>query len=154
MGPPVGGPVSTHWNDVLDDGRRSTRNIPIEPAAWTKSVMKPMEPVSATISSRSSAPRDSRISAIRTNLAARSAGFIHGHGPSSNALRAASIARTASLVDASATLPIDLLGGGVDDVDLAAALAFGPLAVDEEVVVPRRAHGFSLVIAKGPSERN
>ena len=44
---------------------------------------------------------------MRTSAAARSAGFIHGHGPSSNALRAASIARTASFVDASATEPID-----------------------------------------------
>ena len=86
VGPPVGGPISSHstecWTWSAFD-----RNIPIEPPACTKSVMNPVEPVSATMSSRSSAPRDSRISAIRMSAAARSAGFIHGHGPSSNALR-------------------------------------------------------------------
>ena len=82
------------------------RNIPIEPAAWMASVMNPVEPVSATISSRRSPARDSRISAMRTSLAARSLGFIHGHGPSSNARRAASIAAIADFVDASGTVPI------------------------------------------------
>ena len=65
-----------------------------------------MEPVSATISSRSSADRDSRISAIRTRTAARSAGLVHGQGPSSKAFRAASMARTASLGVASGTCPM------------------------------------------------
>jgi hypothetical protein len=60
----------------------------------------------ATISSRSSPARDSSASAIRTSAAARSCGFVHGHGPWSNALRAASMARKASLVEASGTAPI------------------------------------------------
>ena len=73
---------------------------------------------------------------MRTSFAARSAGFIHGHGPSSKARRAASIAATAVFVDASGTLPIALLGGGVDDLDGAVGPFGGPLAVDEQLPVP------------------
>ena len=79
---------------------------------------KPTEPVSATISSRSSAAWDSRYSAIRISAAARSAGFVKGHGPSSNALRAASMATTASLGEASGTVPMtSSLAGLMTSID-------------------------------------
>src|SRR3546814_19047227 len=81
--------------------------MPMEPAACTKSVRKPVDPVSATISSHRSPDRDSRISAILTSAAARWAGFIHGHGPLSKARRAPVIAWTAVFTDPSGTEPID-----------------------------------------------
>ena len=43
---------------------------------------------------------------MRTSAAARSAGLVHGQGPSSKARRAASMARAASLGVASGTLPM------------------------------------------------
>ena len=101
---PDGGPFSTQSKECSTIAALD-RNMPMEPAAWTKSVRKPTEPVSATMSSRSSPARTSRISAIFTSAAARCAGFIHGHGPVSNALRAAVIAWTAVLVDPSGTEP-------------------------------------------------
>ena len=144
VGPPVGGPISSHstecWTCSAFD-----RNMPIEPPACTKSVMNPVEPVSATMSSRSSAPRDSRISAIRMSAAARSVGFIHGHGPSSKALRGGLDRAHRVLRGRFGHAPDGLLRGRVDHVDLAATLAFGPLTVDIEVVVPWRAHWVSLL---------
>ena len=90
---------------------------------------------------------------MRISAAARSAGFIHGHGPSSNALPRG-LDRAHRVLGGGLRDAADrLLGGGVDHVDLAAALAFGPLTVDEEVVVPRRAHGFSLVTCECPAGR-
>jgi hypothetical protein len=105
VAPPVGASFSTHWN-ACSTSAAFERNMPIDPEAWMASVRKPADPVSATTTSRSVPARASRISAMRTSLAARSAGLIHGHGPSSNARRAASIACTAVFVDASGTVPM------------------------------------------------
>ena len=105
VGPPVGMPFSTHGN-ACSTSAAFDRSMPIDPAPCTASVKNPVDPVSAMIRSRRSPARASRISAIATNLAARSDGFMYGHGPSSNARRAASIARTAVFVDASGTDPI------------------------------------------------
>src|SRR3546814_21199340 len=95
---PAGSPLSTQGNECSEIAALE-RNMPMEPAACTKSVRKPVDPVSATISSSRSPDRDSRISAILTSAAARWAGFIHGQGPLSNARRAAVIAWTAVFTD-------------------------------------------------------
>ena len=57
-------------------------------------------------------------------MAARSAGFIHGQGPSSKARRAASMARTASCGEASGTLPMTAsVAGSITSIDPIASLA-------------------------------
>ena len=66
---------------------------------------KPTEPISETMSSRSSSCLDSMISLKRFSIFARSRTDIHGQGPSSNARRAASIAMTACLAPPSRTRP-------------------------------------------------
>ena len=74
------------------------------------------------MSSRRSPARDSRISAIASNFAARSDGFMYGHGPSSKARRAASIARTAVFGVASGTDPItSSVAGSTTSIDPSAA---------------------------------
>ena len=75
VGPPVGMAFSTQGK-ACSTSAAFERNIPIDPAAWTASVRNPVDPVSAMISSRRSPARASRISAMASNLAARSAGFI------------------------------------------------------------------------------
>ena len=75
VGPPVGAPFSTQGNECSTRAAFE-RSMPIDPAPWTASVRKPVDPVSAMISSRRSPARDSRISAMAINLAARSEGFM------------------------------------------------------------------------------
>ena len=65
--------------------------------------------------------------------------LLHGHGPSSKALRAASIARDRVLRGRLGDAADRLFGGRVDDLDPPAALA-RPGAVDVEVVVPGCRH--------------
>jgi hypothetical protein len=79
---------------------------PIGPPACSVSSIGPAIAVSARASSRISPERAARACAIRRRTAARSAGFIHGHGPSSNARRADSAARVASFADPIAAVPI------------------------------------------------
>jgi hypothetical protein len=61
---------------------------------------------SATRIFRISSFRRSRRSAIRMSTRWRSIGVVFGHGPSSNAFRAAAIARCMSSTPASGALPI------------------------------------------------
>ena len=123
VGPPVGGLFSTHGKECSAMAAFE-RNIPIDPAPWMASVRNPVDPVSAMISSRRSPARDSRISAIAVNLAARSDGFMKGQGPSSKARRAASMARTAVFVVASGTDPItSSVAGSMTSMDPSAPSA-------------------------------
>ena len=65
-----------------------------------------IEPTSSTFSSTRSAARASSSDANRSMTAARSRGDSHGHGPSSNARRAAATARSMSATVPSGTVPM------------------------------------------------
>ena len=101
-GPPVGGDDSIQWTKPWACSALKWP-IPMAPPHCTASTIMPAQPVSATINSRRWACRASRISAIFFSRAPRSAGFMKGQGPSSNARRAAAIAERASSTVASGT---------------------------------------------------
>ena len=71
----------------------------------------------------------------------------NGHGPSSKALRAASMARTASLGDASGTVPMTSSVAGLMTSMDPGRLSAGPGPVDVEVEIPALGHGCPFVSA-------
>ena len=135
VGAPVGRSFSTHGKECSAMAAFE-RSIPIDPAPCTASVRKPVEPVSAMISSRRSPARDSRISAIAVNASGAFRGLHVGpwalvEGPTGR-LDGAHGGLRRCLRDGAD----DLLGGRVDDVDRSLRPFRGPRTVDEQLVVP------------------
>jgi hypothetical protein len=84
--------------------RKPSSAISVAPT-WPTCENQSGAPISALISSASSSCRARYAAANRRTAAIRSAGAVCGHGPSSNAVRAAATARSTSSSVASGALP-------------------------------------------------
>ena len=115
--------------------RRSSCSTACGCPAWPSWENVIGEPISSVMSSAISACARRRARPAGRRPRRARPDVMRGHGPWSNASRAAATARSMSAGVASGTRPIDLLGVRGDDVDGAGAGGSDPVAADEEPVV-------------------